>query len=47
MARLTRPTGAVAQAFIADVWNAVDVLRDILENKSWDRPEFRERDAVT
>lgn len=31
----------------ADVWNAVDVLRDILENKSWDRPEFRERDAVT
>jgi kynureninase len=31
----------------ADVWNAVDALRDILESSSWDRPEFRERDAVT
>ncbi|MDI9913954.1 kynureninase [Rhodococcus sp. IEGM 1379] len=30
-----------------DVWNAVDVLRDILENKAWDTAEFREREAVT
>ena len=30
-----------------DVWNAVDVLRDILENKTWDTAEFREREAVT
>lgn len=31
----------------ADVWNAVEALRDILETGSWDHPEFRERDAVT
>lgn len=31
----------------ADVWNAIDALRDILETRSWDQPEFYERDAVT
>ncbi|TEA77358.1 kynureninase [Allopusillimonas ginsengisoli] len=31
----------------ADVWDAVDALKDILDTRSWDRPEFKERTAVT
>jgi kynureninase len=30
-----------------DVWNAVAALRDILQTRSWDRPEFHRRAAVT
>jgi kynureninase len=30
-----------------DVWDAVEVLREVLETRSWDRPEFRTRAAVT
>ena len=30
-----------------DVWRAVDVLRDILASRQFDRPEFRIRGAVT
>jgi kynureninase len=30
-----------------DVWNAVAILKEILAAKSWDRPEFRVRAAVT
>ncbi|ALE93633.1 kynureninase [Arthrobacter alpinus] len=30
-----------------DVWDAVDALFDILENRLWDTPDFRERLAVT
>jgi len=30
-----------------DVWDAVDALFDILENRLWDTPAFRERLAVT
>ncbi|MCW3478414.1 kynureninase [Neisseriaceae bacterium JH1-16] len=31
----------------ADVWNAVDILKDILDSRSWDKPEFKERTSVT
>jgi kynureninase len=31
----------------ADVWDAVDALFDILDNRLWDAPEFRERLQVT
>lgn len=31
----------------ADVWNAVDVLRDILSTRSWDDPRFRVQADVT
>ena len=31
----------------ADVWDAVETLRDILDNTSWDQPQFRQRHAVT
>jgi kynureninase len=31
----------------ADVWDAVAALKDILASRSWDRPEFRVRAAVT
>ncbi len=31
----------------ADIWDAVEVLRDILDSRSWDRPEFRQRASVT
>ncbi len=34
------------QRFI-DVWKAVEVLRDILEHRSWDQPEFERRGKVT
>lgn len=30
-----------------DIWRAVDILRDVLENRSWDRPDYRARAAVT
>jgi len=30
-----------------DVWDAVDALFDILDNRLWDAPEFRERLQVT
>lgn len=31
----------------ADVWDAVEILRDVLDTRAWDRPEFRQRAAVT
>ena len=31
----------------AEVWDAVEVLRDVLTTRSWDRPEFHRRRAVT
>lgn len=31
----------------ADVWQAVDVLRDVLETRAWDQAMFRKRAAVT
>lgn len=31
----------------ADVWNAVDALFDVLDNRLWDAPQFRERLKVT
>jgi kynureninase len=31
----------------ADVWHAVDKMADILETRSWDRPEFHARKTVT
>jgi kynureninase len=30
-----------------DVWDAVEGLRDVLEKRQWDRPEFKRRAAVT
>ena len=30
-----------------NIWDAVEHLRDILENRGWDRPEFHARSAVT
>jgi kynureninase len=30
-----------------DVWNTVEILRDLLETRGWDAPEFRRRAAVT
>lgn len=31
----------------ADVWDAVEILREILDTRSWDTPEFTSRNAVT
>jgi kynureninase len=31
----------------ADLWDAVEILRDVLERRTWDRPEFRRRASVT
>lgn len=31
----------------ADVWDAVDILKDVLDTRSWDKPEFKQRSAVT
>ncbi|MHA7271547.1 kynureninase [Arthrobacter sp. HLT1-20] len=31
----------------ADIWDAVEILRDILDTHAWDAPEFRQRNAVT
>jgi kynureninase len=30
-----------------DVWNAVAILKDILQSGSWDQPQFHQRGAVT
>ena len=31
----------------ADLWDAVAVLKDVMNNNAWDRPEFKARKAVT
>ena len=31
----------------ADVWDTVEALRDILDNRLWDTPEYQFRGAVT
>ena len=31
----------------ADIWHAVETLRDVLHTTAWDRPEFKQRQAVT
>ncbi len=31
----------------ADIWDAVEILKDILDSASWDRTEFRQRTVVT
>jgi len=31
----------------ADIWHGVEALRDVLHGAAWDRPEFRQRHAVT
>ncbi len=31
----------------ADVWDAVETLRDVLDTKAWDRPEYFRRSTVT
>ena len=31
----------------ADVWDAVEILKDVLDSKAWDTPEFKQRSAVT
>jgi kynureninase len=31
----------------ADLWQAVEALRDVLRTAAWDRPEFKQRHAVT
>ncbi|AKM29608.1 kynureninase [Pandoraea faecigallinarum] len=31
----------------ADVWDSVEILRDVLSTGSWDKPEFHRRGAVT
>lgn len=31
----------------ADIWDAVEILRDILDTRSWDVAEFKTRNAVT
>lgn len=31
----------------ADIWDAVEALREILDGRGWDRPEYRRRGAVT
>lgn len=31
----------------AEVWDAVEVLRDVLDTRAWDQPEFRSRSTVT
>ena len=30
-----------------DIWDAVEILRDILDTRSWDAPDFKRRNAVT
>jgi kynureninase len=30
-----------------DVWDAIDRLKNIMESGSWDKPEFKKKDAVT
>ena len=31
----------------ADVWNAVEQLRAVLDTGEWERPEFNQKQAVT
>lgn len=31
----------------ADIWHAVEILRDVLQTSAWDRAEFKQRCAVT
>ena len=31
----------------ADLWHAVEALRDVLRTSAWDRPQFKQRSAVT
>ncbi|MEW3744832.1 kynureninase, partial [Pseudomonas aeruginosa] len=31
----------------ADVWDAVEVLRDVLDHRLWDQPRFQQRGLVT
>lgn len=31
----------------ADIWDAVETLRDVLDTRAWDRPDLRERATVT
>lgn len=31
----------------ADIWDAVEILRDVLDTRAWDSPEFKKRHAVT
>ncbi|WP_343719682.1 kynureninase [Achromobacter dolens] len=31
----------------ADVWDAVEILKDVLDSKAWDKPKFKQRSAVT
>lgn len=31
----------------ADIWDSVEILREILDSGSWDKPEFHRRGAVT
>ncbi|MFY3136759.1 kynureninase [Achromobacter xylosoxidans] len=31
----------------ADVWDAVEILKDVLDSRAWDKPEFKQRSAVT
>ena len=35
------------QGTIQNVWNAVAILKDILQSGSWDQPQFHQRGAVT
>jgi kynureninase len=30
-----------------DVWDAVEILKDVLDSRSWDKPEYKKRTAVT
>ena len=30
-----------------DLWDAVEILRDVLDQRAWDRPEFKQRASVT
>jgi kynureninase len=31
----------------SDIWDAVEVLKRVLDERLWDSPEYRERRAVT
>jgi kynureninase len=31
----------------ADIWDAVEALRDLLDRGAWDRPEYHQRGLVT
>jgi kynureninase len=30
-----------------DLWDAVEILADVLDRRTWDRPEFKQRASVT